>query len=213
MVDPLSGAAVAKALSAAGGEGAKETGRLLGRVLGPSADEIGEALRRYTAFRVGNVARIAEKAESKGAGRGEREVPPRVAHRLLEEGSYCDDELMVEYLSGVLAASSTPGGRDDRAVVWSDMVTGLSSLQVRAHFLLYREWAVRLHGRSDLNLGMEAPRAQCEIHVELVEFLNALVAGHNVDPIAAVNHAIVVLAPGPGENHARWRRTVRMGAG
>jgi len=55
---------------------------------------------------------------------------------------------MAEYLGGVLAASRSRGGRDDRAIAWSNLVTSLSSVQVRAHFLLYREWAALLRGRS-----------------------------------------------------------------
>jgi hypothetical protein len=53
MVDPLSVAAIGaagKALDSAAGE----AGGLIKRVFGPAADEIGEALGRYTAKRVGN---------------------------------------------------------------------------------------------------------------------------------------------------------------
>ncbi len=78
-------------------------GGVLRKVVGPAVDEIAEGLRRWTSFRVGNVKRIAEAADRKMTDDDDGgEVHPRIAHRLLEEGSFCDDDLMVEYLGGVL---------------------------------------------------------------------------------------------------------------
>lgn len=188
-VDPLS-TGLAKIAASAGVEGAKEGSKLLNRVLGPSADVIGEALARYTDFRLKNVGVIVEKAHRKSRAQGDGEVPPRVAHRLLEEGSYCDDELMAEYLGGVLAASRTPAGRDDRAVVWSALVNGLSTLQLRGHFLLYREWARHLHGR-DLVLAAPGNRLRTIIHADLLEFSSRLLGDDDSIPqYNAVSHAI-----------------------
>jgi hypothetical protein len=150
----------------------------VGRVVGPAGDEIAEALRRFTEYRLRNVGRIAERAEKKAkANNREGDVHPRVAHRLLEEGSYCDDEVMAEYLGGVLAGSRTPGGRDDRAVAWSDLVTGLSAVQVRAHYLLYREWAQLLPAYRDLSLAMQPGRRQAVLSVPLTVFYTALLNG------------------------------------
>lgn len=174
-MDPMAGAA-----AKAAGSAADETGKLLNRVLGPSADEIGEALRRYTKFRVRNIGRIAEKAEQKAQGRS-GEVPPRVAHKLLEDGSYCDDELMAEYLSGVLAAGRTRDGRDDRAIVWSNLVTSMSSIQLRTHLLLYREWAIRLRGHDECSPDAEEGRSRSRMLVDVEEFFRLL------DPEAATD--------------------------
>ena len=192
MVDPASaGAAVAGVASATGAEALKVTSGLLTRVLGPSADEIGEAMRRYTAFRVRNVGRISEAADRKAA-QSDRSgtVPPRIAHRLIEEGSYCDDELMAEYLGGVLAGSRTPSGRDDRAVSWSNLVTGMSALQIRAHYLFYREWAIRLRGRVDLVL---ADKITTGMVVQLNDFAVTLAPETESDDdmaAAFVSHAL-----------------------
>ena len=187
MVDPITGA-ISIGAGLAGKEAAKATGGLLSRVLGPSADELGEALRSYTAFRVANVNRIATKAEQKQEGAGT--VPPRVAHRLLEEGSFSDDELMAEYLSGVLAGSRSPDGRDDRAIVWSELVAGMSSLQLRAHFLLYREWARLLQGRRDVQLSLDVGRTQARLVVPLAPFLVLLAGDSDVDMGVALAHSI-----------------------
>ena len=187
-MDPIAGAGVAKAAAAAG----EESGKLLGRVLGPAADEIGEALGRYTKFRMRNVGRIVEKADKKSSGAGE--VPPRLAHKLLEDGSYCDDELMAEYLSGVLAGGRTPDGRDDRAIVWSNLVTSMSTMQLRAHFVLYREWAARLQPSDDVYLANRTSRKKTQMVVDTKEFSRAIVQDLDIRLDNAVNHAIFGLA-------------------
>jgi hypothetical protein len=154
MPDPISlaGTALVKAASsAASSEPKQDTEKLIARLLGPAIDEFGSALARSVAYRTRNFGRIAEKASVKAArdeGRGI--VHPRVAYSILEDGSLCDDELMAEYLGGVLAGSRSPNGRDDRAITRCRCISGMSALQTRAHFLLYREWAgdVSIHGVS-----------------------------------------------------------------
>lgn len=119
---------------------------------------------------------------------------PRVAHRLLEEGSYCDDELMAEYLGGMLAGSRTPSGRDDRAVAWSELITSLSAVQIKAHYLLYTSWALLLKGRVDINLAVSTGRNQATLDVELAEFATAITQGSELEVDVAQSHAIPGLA-------------------
>jgi len=184
-VDPLTSAAGAAAKSVG-----DESGKLLSRVLGPSADVIGEWLRGKTEYRLSNTARIVRKADEKESSRREGQVPPRVAHQILNDGSFCDDELMAEYLGGVLAASKTPGGRDDRGVAWSDFVNGMSALEVRAHFLLYRAWDELLSSRSDLDLWASADRESARIFVDEIEFQQALTTETDVTTADALAHAM-----------------------
>jgi hypothetical protein len=189
--EPIMGLSLAKAAaSAAATESSKAVPGLMTRVLGPAADEVGEAVRRWTAFRVGNVERIVTAADRKTDGARAGQVPPRIAHRLLEEGSFCDDELMAEYLGGVLAGSRTPNGRDDRAIGWSELVASLSSLQVRAHFLLYRAWAEVLHGQDALNLWDVKDQRKAYLHVDLPEFVALIISDSDVEPNKAIGHAI-----------------------
>jgi len=168
---------------------------LLVRVLGTSADAVDEALRRFTAYQLRNVERILQRADAKSRSAEESSsVSLRVAHVLLEDGSYCDDELMADYLGGLLAGSRTPEGRDDRAVAWSKVLTSLSSLQVRAHYLLYREWAARLRTVAVYELGVDAGRMQATMEVASSEFVKFLVAESEVDENDAMSHAIGGLA-------------------
>ncbi len=69
----------------------------------------------------------------------------------------------------------------------------MSSLQIRAHFLLYREWACRLEGRTDLKLGLDTERRKVKMFVHLQEFVSALVFGHGVEFPEALNHSITGL--------------------
>lgn len=111
---------------------------LVKRVLGPPADKIGEALAHYVEFRAQNTLRILEAAAAKTDLDEPGEIPPRVAGALLDAGSYCDDDIMVEYLGGVLASARTPVGRDDRAARWTNLVTDLAAYDVRLHYVLYQ---------------------------------------------------------------------------
>jgi hypothetical protein len=192
MTEPVVGMAIANSAEIGETETEKIARGLLLRVLGPAADAINEALGRYTPYRVGNVGAIIERADAKSSDSVEsrKVVNPRVAYVLLEDGSYCHDDLMIDYLGGVLAGSRTPHGRDDRAVAWSHVVTSLSTLEVRAHYLLYREWAARLHGLADLNLGISADRYRATMDVDLGEFLPALIQESEVPVQDALGHAI-----------------------
>lgn len=157
-----------KAATSAADESSKAVGGLLVRLFGPAADVAGEALAQWTAKRVRNAQRIAEIADRKTVGRGGI-ANMRLVPALLGDGSYCDDELMAEYLGGVLAGGRTPSGRDDRAVSWSKLVTSMSVIQIRAHFILYREWAHALHGVTHISLASDINDAQ--MYVNLDEFL------------------------------------------
>jgi hypothetical protein len=191
MADPIVPSAMAKSTEASS-EGSEAVARsLLVRVLGSSADEVGESLRRYTEYRLRNAGRIVERADAKSRSPDEgTAVNLRVAHVLLEDGSYCDDELTADYLGGLLAGSRAPRGRDDRAVAWSKVITSLSSLQVRAHYLLYREWAARLRIIAVYELGVDAVRAQATMEISSGEFAKLLVGDFEVDENDAMSHAI-----------------------
>jgi hypothetical protein len=194
-VDPvIASAALVKAVDAAAPAAGELSVGLLQKVLGPSADEIGESLRRWTAFRVGNTARIVKGAEAKALARGRKGIPAaRLAHRLLEDGSFCDDTVMVEYLSGVLAGGRTPDGRDDRATVWSARVTGMSALQVRAHYMFYRAWYEGLAGRDNIFLGQGVSRNRCVMIVDEESFREALLPPEDMRSDAMWRHVILGL--------------------
>jgi hypothetical protein len=191
MTEPVTGAVVlAKALGAVGSNAEATAGNLLTRLLGPAVDVFGAALARSVEYRTRNFGRIAQRADAKSWSRNIGIVPARVAFTMLEDGALCDDELMAEYLGGVFAGARTPDGKDDRAVSWIKIIAGLSSLEVKAHFLLYREWAIRLHGRTDLNIGDEDSALHAVLDVDLNEFERFLNVDGNMNFEEATTHAI-----------------------
>jgi hypothetical protein len=198
MPDPVTGAvvgavALAKAMDPGGPEAEKVASNLLTRLFGPSVDVLGEALARSVEYRTRNFGRIVQKANAKSQGSRDGIVNTRVALVMLEEGSLCDDELMAEYLGGMLAGARTFNGKDDRAVSWIKIIAGLSSFQVRAHYLLYREWADRLNGRTDLKIGMGVAAFRATLDVEFNKFDQALNVDDSVSSGEATAHAILGL--------------------
>ncbi len=116
--------------------------KLAEKLLGPTADYVGVGLKNWAEKRVRNVGRIFEKAADKLGDKIEDpgSVPPRVLKEILDEGSYCDDELTAEYFGGVLASSRSGVTRDDRANSYLKVIAELSSYQVRFHFIAYSAW-------------------------------------------------------------------------
>jgi hypothetical protein len=117
---------------------ASVTKPMLERLLGPTFDYLGDGLRDLTEKRARNIGNIVMKAIQKTEELGaEGEVPPRVIKNVFDDGSFSDDQIVAEYLGGVLASSKSPGGRDDRGVALSDLVNRLSAYTLRTHYILY----------------------------------------------------------------------------
>ena len=112
------------------------------KILGPTAEYLGGGLRAWTEKRVQNVATIFNKAQEKLGPEIEKagSVPPRVLKEVLDEGSFCDDELTAEYFGGILASSRTPSGRDDRGTTYLRLTSELSAYQIRFHYICYFWW-------------------------------------------------------------------------
>src|SRR4051812_30456729 len=87
---------------------------LVGKVLGPTADYVGEGVRDWTERRAENVQSVFRKAGRKLGDELDEPggVPPRVLKGVLEEGQFAEDDLTREYLGGVLASSRTSSARD-----------------------------------------------------------------------------------------------------
>lgn len=138
-MDPVAAGAVVK-VGEAGQKfadlAAAETGGLLRRLLGPSADVIGQDWADR--LRQRNMDRLLRKTEKHAEGSPDPGwAQPRVAAAVFEAAQYANDEVVTDYLSGVLASSREPNGGTDDAVPWSNLVSRLSALQLRAHYVIY----------------------------------------------------------------------------
>jgi hypothetical protein len=139
-------------------------------VLGPASHEAGEALRRWTAYRVGNVERVVENAAGKIANPDSPgSVSTRVAMHVLEEGSCSDDPVIIEYLGGILAGSRSPDGADDRGAAWVALIGRLTSDALRLHYLLYTGLRAAYIG-TDAHLRTSQQRESTSVYICMSDF-------------------------------------------
>lgn len=111
----------------------------LEKLLGPTADYLGGGLKDFTHKRMENIGRIFKRADEKLGDKRDQPgiIPPKVLKTIMNDGSFNDDSLAVEYFGGVLASSRTEYGRDDRGARMAKLVDGLSTYQLRTHYLIY----------------------------------------------------------------------------
>ena len=144
------------------------------KLLGPTADYLGQGLRDFTQKRAQTIGQIFQKAEAKLGAKLDTpgEVPPKVLKAVLDEGSFSNDSLAIEYLGGILASSRTEYGRDDRGARISKVMDALSTYQLRTHYLIYA--TVRaLFADSGLSLKMEG-RPKMQIFIPFSGYFAAM---------------------------------------
>jgi hypothetical protein len=181
---------------------ASVTKPMLERLLGPTFDYLGDGLRDLTEKRARNIGNIVMKAIQKTEELGaEGEVPPRVIKNVFDDGSFSDDQIVAEYLGGVLASSKSPGGRDDRGVALSDLVNRLSAYTLRTHYILYlaarkttppiaTRW--KAAGR-ELNIGNSSEVRMAATFVSFEAYNKAMAFEPFEDSMGATMHAYYTL--------------------
>lgn len=137
-----------------------------GRVAAAPLDALSEDLRRRIKDRLG---RTREAADAK-AGKEPLHVGDRIAFKALGEAALTDDPLIADYLGGVLAAS---GPNDDSGAAIVALIGRLSSLQLRLHYVIYREIR-RLWPDPSLNLYESDKAHQAGVRIPTREIALAL---------------------------------------
>ncbi|WP_065188359.1 hypothetical protein [Shewanella woodyi] len=147
----------------------------ISKILGPTAEYVGGELQAFTKKRIENVGRIFQSAERKlgqdidspGA------VSPKVLKNIVNEGSYSDDDISVEYFGGVLASSRTDLLRDDRGARIARKIDNLSTYQLRTHYFIYSTIA-NICKDSGESVHRSEGRANLQIHIPLQGFADSL---------------------------------------
>ena len=136
----------------------------IGKLLGPTAEYLGEGLRNLTQRRIESIGKMFSNASKKLGSQIEApgQVPPRILKAVMNDASYCEDPLVLEYFGGVLASSRTEDGRDDRGARLMKIVDNLSTYQIRTHFLLYSTIA-SLFSNSGKRFGTAEDRNQLQV--------------------------------------------------
>ena len=108
---------------------------MLKKVFGPLLSEIGKDLPRL--YAVGR-DQIVQAASRKIPKEGDSKKPNlRVAHDVMWNGAFTDDEVCAEYFGGILASSRSKDGKDDSSIQFVDVVKSLSSKQLCLHYLIF----------------------------------------------------------------------------
>lgn len=154
------------------------------KVLSPSADLFGKELEGWTERRLHNLRNITATLEHKyGVDEvieGPAQIAPRLLRGLLDEGSYIEDEVGSEYFGGVLAGSRSEDGGDDNGVPLMEVMNGLSSLQLRAHYVLYRA-AQEVFAERDVEVEVSNTWEHLARIAISTEACEAAIVGRNVD--------------------------------
>ena len=145
------------------------------KILGPTADYLGEELKAFTQRRVENTAKIFSNAEKKLGSRLDSpgQVPPKVLKSVINEGSYSEDPVTLEYFGGVLASSKTEIGRDDRGTRLIKILDNLSTYQIRTHYLLYSTIA-HLFSNSGRQFARPENRAKMEVFLPIEGYATSM---------------------------------------
>ena len=137
------------------------------RLLGPTADFLGGEMKEFAQRRMETIGRIFQNAACKIQDQLDEPgaVPPRVLRDVVNEGSFQDDDLAVDYFGGMLASSRSMLNRDDRAATFTDLVSGLSTYQIRTHFILYSILRSLFVGQYDSMYGQERRRKELATYI------------------------------------------------
>ncbi len=128
------------ALGALGGAASEiSKSGLAEKLLGPTAEYLGQHLRDMVERRLTNTGKIFQVAERRLGSRinNEGNVHPKVLKGILDDGSYAEDELAAEYFGGILASSRSGVSRDDRGAYFCSLVGRLNTYQLRSHYIFY----------------------------------------------------------------------------
>jgi hypothetical protein len=112
-------------------------GAFLSRICLPVAEEFGLLLKdKVGHWRANNAAKIANKAEillNRQASDGPVFAHPLLIGRIIEHGSWQDDDLVQNMWAGVLASSCTKTGQDQHNIIYTRLLEQLTTSQ--AHFI------------------------------------------------------------------------------
>lgn len=128
-MEPISTAVVAYALNTDASK----------KLLGPTIEYVGSEIKNLVERCNINIEDIFTKATYKAEHKldSEGQVSPRVLRRVLTDGAFCNSEVVRDYYAGILAASRTENIEDDRGVMFMDILSSLTTSQVKLHQLIF----------------------------------------------------------------------------
>ena len=143
---------------------AETTMRFIEMLFGPAAEEIGLFLSdKVRIWRINNFVKIAEKTqrilEEKGFS-GTQKANPRIAIKVLQEGSCNEDANLQEMWAGLLASSCNKDGSDEANLIFLNILQQLSRTQARIINHLVPESMRRFYARTQDSNPVKIARAE-----------------------------------------------------
>ncbi|MCH7619730.1 MAG: hypothetical protein IH880_08190 [Candidatus Marinimicrobia bacterium] len=161
------------------------------KLLGPTADYLGEGLKEFTEKRIENIKSIFSRAEKKLGEKINEDgaVPPKVLKGIIEDGSYANDEITLEYYGGVLASSRSGISRDDRGATFLSLIGRLSTYQLRTHYIMYK--IIReLYGRTKVKYGLHEERKKLYTYIPDTVYEKAMDFSEDENPDLLTSSAL-----------------------
>jgi hypothetical protein len=167
---------------------------LVPKLLGPTADYIGEGLKGLTEKGVQNIQRVFQSAAKKLGSKinSPGQVAPRVVKNILNEAYFCDNEVAVEYFGGILASSRSNDTRDDRGAYFAALVGRLSTYQIRSHYVIYQCFKHVFDGKRLPFNHMEL-REKAAVFIPLTNYVDAMDCKQYEDMTPYLDHACIGL--------------------
>lgn len=159
---------------------------VLVQVLGPTAKYWGEGLKNLNEKIVKNLGEICRKALEKLSYNPSQggTVPPRIASQIFQHGGMCEDELLIDYYGGLLAASKIASNRDDRVLTLLSSLIFMSTYQIRSHYIFYKIFRSVFLGKSvNIQVTAEANKLAVFIPIEIYNKAMAFLPEEDVNTI------------------------------
>jgi hypothetical protein len=118
-------------------------GAFLSRICLPAAEEFGLLLRdKISYYRIANLAKVVDKAKKKIGDFGKEasgDMSPKLLKEIVEESSWVEDETLQNMWAGLLAGTAIKSDRNDDALIYTNILKGLSSFQANLINLVYSD--------------------------------------------------------------------------
>ena len=113
-----------------------------------------------------SIIKKGKKLEEKGL------INPRILKEVVMDGSFCDTNVVQEYYSGILACSRTEAGTDE-GIYYINILKGLSSRQLKAHYFIYSKFIKQNKG-INCNLHVERELRRFKVNFSTKEIIDNL---------------------------------------
>lgn len=150
--------------------------KVIEKILGPTSEYVGEQIKEWTKKRIENTSAIFKNAQKKLGDNinNTGTVPPKILKGIFEDGAWCEDELQIEYFGGVLASSRSEVSRDDRGVYYLNLISKLTTYQLRTHYIIYNLVKEIYNGKT-INVNDANEWVELEIFIPYHVYLESMV--------------------------------------